>query len=230
MMMNRPQSKSSNHHAQKGSVLVYIMISIFLAGVLIMSLTDGPSRNARTQQLDETGMLLTADLGLIEATINDCVLVYPNPIDRDGDNDMDTTDNPNAPYPLIYDSTTGYATTGDIAKSVCPAVQPYPLVPTAAASTQQLLFSAQRGRSFRLLGDTATYTTTLTTDTTEGVYIKVVRTSASPIWNEAISRINSRYATCKVATDTAGGCANGCIYYWIRRKSSSVLGPETGCP
>lgn len=222
--------------AEQGSVITYILLVMFLIGILMVSMTEGPKRSAQTQQLDDLVLSLKSDISLIESSVNDCILVYSAAIDRDGDGDKDETDNPNPPFPLVYNSATGYATTGPIAQAICPGAPPAPLNHLAAPpadepSRKQLLIGGQSGRAFKALGNTALYTTTYTTDTTEGVYVRITRATPHLLWTESISRLNAAYSTCKAATVTAAGdCVNGCFYYWIKRLPTSVLGPEAGCP
>ena len=180
------------HHA--GSVITYVLIMIFLVGLLTMSVTEGPKRSPTSQKLDNLVISLQSDLDLIEAAINDCVLVHPGVIDIDGDGDTDTTDNPNAPFPIRYTTAAGYdlgtSVFGNITDTICPSTPPAPIdtsvgPPYPAATTQQLLFSGQGGRGFKLLGDTATYTTTYSTDATEGVLVRITRATQSALWTEA---------------------------------------------
>lgn len=216
-----------NFNSQQGSVIAYILLAVFLIGVLTITMMEGPKRSAQTQQLDELGLQLADDIALIESMMAECTLMHPSPVDIDGDGDKDATDNPNAPLPLIYDSTTGYAdpVTGPIAKAICPGAPPTPLTPPDIATDRQLVASARGGRSFRILNNTALYTTTYTSDTTEGVYVRLTRASANELWTEALSRLNDKYSACKaVAVTAAGDCVNGCFYYWIKRDDDSVIG------
>ncbi len=219
------------NRTQAGSVVSYVLLAVFLAGILIMAVTEGPQKNAMTQQLDEIGVLLAGDILVAESAVNDCVLMYSAPIDRDADGDRDTTDNPNAPFPLIYNATTGYAMTGTMAEAVCPGTAPTPLTPPTAASNQQKLMGGTSKRYFQLLGDTSRYTATFVTDTTEGVYLRITRATSNSLWTEAITRLNTQYSTCKAAVVTAAGvCANGCFYYWFKRLPTTAIGIEAGCP
>lgn len=216
---------------QSGSVITYVLLAIFLASILIMTVTEGPKKSATTRQLDELGLSLDSDLRLIEAAVGDCVISYPAPVDIDGDGDKDAADNPNPPFPLTYSTATGYAASGPISEAICPGWPPTPLATPTAPSSKQLLLSVLAGRSFKVLGDTTRYTTVFTTDATEGVYVRITRASANALWTETLARLNARHSTCKMAVVTAAGtCANGCLYYWIRRMPTSVLGPEAGCP
>ena len=229
------------HHA--GSVITYVLIMIFLVGLLTMSVTEGPKRSPTSQKLDNLVISLQSDLDLIEAAINDCVLVHPGVIDIDGDGDTDTTDNPNAPFPIRYTTAAGYdlgtSVFGNITDTICPSTPPAPIdtsvgPPYPAATTQQLLFSGQGGRGFKLLGDTATYTTTYYSDTVDGVWIEIkpVSFTVDSLWIEAISRINARYSTCKAANVVDGGsCVAGCLYFFIKRLPTSIVATEGGaCP
>ena len=206
---------------QRGSVLVYILITIFILGILVVSLTNGPEKSMTSGQVDELGILLKSDLNVIESSINDCVVMYPAPVDVDGNSAVDSTDNPNAPFPIYGDLSSGGNTGTAVANIKCPG----------APSAQQLVMTTRDGRQLQTLKDTSTYTATYITNTTEGVLLRLSRSNSSPAWTEVISRMNAAYSTCKAAVVTAGGtCAYGCFYYWFLRRSTSVIGGEAGCP
>jgi hypothetical protein len=75
------------------------------------------------------------------------------------------------------------------------------------------------------------------TDSTEGIYLRITRTVSDPLWTEAIARLNNKYTACSVAVVAAGNtdpylytCTNGCLYYWILRRSTSSGAFKAGCP
>lgn len=221
-------AQRARHAGERGSMVTYILIAIFLVGILTLTLSEGPKKSAMTQQLDGMTMAIKGDLDTIEASINDCVLLYPTAIDLNNDGTTNTTDNANVPFPVIYASGS-YSTNGALANAVCPGMPPTPL--TGNPTVKQQIIGISAGRTLRMLGDTATYTTTLANDSTEGVMIKIVPTAANATWTEAAQRINSRYSTCKAAVDTTSlPCANTCLYFWIKRLPTSTTAVEAGCP
>lgn len=206
-----------NKQTERGSIVIYLIIALVLMATLVVFITQGTKKGPQAQQLDETSQYLESDLGVISAAINDCVLTYSRAVDVDGDGDKDTTDNPNAPFPLYGDLSSGGAG-DDIMAIKCPG----------APASKQIIFDNSPGRNFRLLSG-SDYTVTYFTDGTEGVKITISRSSTSDIWLEAIDRLNTKLSTCQAEVDTAGGCADGCLNYWIKRRSTSVA-TEGGCP
>lgn len=209
-------------NAEKGSVFAYILIAIFLAGLLVMTLTSGPQKSATTEQIDELTGSVQSDLKLISAGVNECVLQYSSKVDVNADG-TDDFSNPNIPFPL-YDSAGTSGGTGVAIKNiVCPGAPGTPVV-----------FGNKNGQGLRTLDIFAAspiYTVNYLSDSTEGVLIRITRNAANPLWTEAISRLNGRYSTCEAANVTAGGtCANGCFYVWLLRRSTSAIGVEGGCP
>ena len=197
---------------QKGSIVVYILIAIFLTGVLIAAMTQGSKKNASSEQMDEMMLYLQNDIKTIQSFVAECAQSYPGAVTG--------VTNPNTPFPLYSDLSSG-GTGNVIATIKCPG----------APAAQQTIFSNNAGSSFKLLSDTTTYTTQYFTDGTEGVYFRITRASGDPLWTEAISRLNNKYSKCSAAAVTSGGtCANGCFYFWVLRRTTSTLGGEAGCP
>ncbi len=132
--------------------------------------------------------------------------------------------NPNVPFPM--------GTGGALGAITCPR----------APVAQQTIFTDAITASLKLLQDTTNYTTTYFTNATEGVYIRITRTISDPLWSEAITRLNTKYAPCNVsyvlpgvADPTGYTCTNGCLYYWILRRASSStswehVSPPATCP
>ncbi len=218
----------------EGNVLTYILIGIFLLGLLTLAVSEGPKKSAVTMQLDQTIQSLSSDLETLEASITQCTLLYPTPVDINASGTIDTTDNPNAPFPLTYHSASGYALSGVYTRIICPGVPPTPLTIPTVPSANQYLFTNQNASVLKVIGNTAVYTTNYVTSTTEGVYIEVLNlVSANTLWLEAATRINARLSACKAAVVTTGGsctATNPCLYYWIKRPATSTIGmPEAGC-
>jgi len=155
-----------------------------------------------------------------------------------------TIDNPNPPYPVYsLGTTSGYAGGGTTAYGndgaagttginldfktnniVCPGAP-------MSMSTPPLMFNFQGGRGLRLFGDTSTYTVNYLNNGTEGILMRITRTSSNPLWTEAISRLHGKFSSCQSYNVTSGGtCANGCFYFWLLRLHSSTIGAGGGCP
>lgn len=218
--------------SQKGSVVVYALMTIFLVGLLITALSQGSKKNASSAQIDKLTLFLQQDIKTIHAFVSECVQIYSDPIDVDGNGVIDATDNPNAPFPLYCaDGTCALSgltsdgvsgTTGvPVAEIGCPG----------APDSQRVIFNRNVGNNFRLLGDTATYTAKYFTDGTEGVYLRITRVDSDDLWEESISRLNRKYSACSAAATTgAAPCVNGCFYYWMVRRASDALGGESAQP
>ncbi|MBI3441860.1 MAG: hypothetical protein HY052_08715 [Proteobacteria bacterium] len=207
---------------QAGSVVAYALIAIFLMGLLLAAMTQGVKQSANTSHLNEIMQYVQVDIKTIQGAIGECVQTYPGMVDADG-NGIDDHNNPNVPFPLYSDLSSGAA--GEAIVSIkCPG----------APTGQQVIFSGNMGSPLKLLGDTTTYSTTYFTDATEGSYIRITRAAKDALWTEAISRLDGKYSACSVsvvAPTGAGTCANGCLYYWfVRRSPGGGLAPKAGCP
>jgi hypothetical protein len=213
---------------EKGSVVAYILIALFLTGLLVAAMSTGAKKSADTSQIDEMMLYAAIDIKTIQGGIDECVQLYPASVDVDGSGTINAADNPNPPFPLYCaDGACALATMANsgagtaITSAGCPG----------APNGQRVIFSGKLGNKLRLLEDTATYTTTYVTDATEGVYMRITRAASDPLWTETIRRLNGKFSQCSAAAVTAAGaCVNGCFYYWFVRRATSVLGGEVGCP
>ncbi|MDD9901268.1 MAG: hypothetical protein OXT65_09845 [Alphaproteobacteria bacterium] len=206
---------------QRGSVFAYILGAIMVLGALVVAVSSGARKNALTVQIDSLTTTLKADITLAEGAVQDCALQYPAAADVDGDGDIDATDNPNPPFPVYGNLSTGG--TGDDLEDVrCPGAPGAPP-----------LFKTTAGvRTIRITED-ADYTATYINNSTEGAVLRVSRGRASPVWTEAISRVDSDLSACKATAETIadGNCDYGCLYFWfMRRTATSPAHGEGGCP
>lgn len=193
--------------SETGNAVAYLFLAIFLIGVLTMTLTDGIGVGTTTARLDETKAHLRADIQVITNGVSECILIYPDPVDVDGDGVIDSDDNPNPPYPIYGDDSTG-GTGADIAEIKCPG------------SGEEIFTSAQ-GRFFRMIGGDQ-YTTTYMNDASDGVYITIDYALATENWEETLVQVNAAFPACQADIDSAtGSCATGsCLVYWIKRNSA----------
>ncbi len=87
--------------AERGSVLIYILIAIALLAALTYSFAKDTSSNINTQLANKTSQELYVQVNLIRSAILECTLAYPSGGgDIDASGVIDATDNPNSPYPL----------------------------------------------------------------------------------------------------------------------------------
>jgi len=226
---------------QKGSILVYILIAIFLTGMLIASMTQGAKKSASSEQINEMMMYLQQDLRSIQANITECVVSYQNnnfcppnaaetgvscvsqygSVAQSGTPDFG---NYNAPFPMpsVAAGGTGVALTS----MICPR----------APSATNTIFTANITQSLKLLQDTSNYTVTYYNNATDGVYLRITRAVTDPLWAEVLNRLPSKYQTCvtkvTTGTDPTGfSCgAAGCFYYFIKRPGPGPGSPVLTCP
>ncbi len=209
---------------QQGSIIVYILIAIFLTGMLVASMTQGAKKSASSTQINAMMLYLQNDIQTIQSNITECITTYSQGVDINADGNIDASDNPNQPFPLYHTLTYGAA--GDAITAIkCPG----------APAAQQTIFNDRISGSLKLLADTSNYTTTYFTNATDGVYIRITRAVSDPLWTEAISRLTTKYSQCSSIVEnsspdpTGFNCSAGCFYYWILRQSSgSSLFPV--CP
>lgn len=218
----------------EGNVLTYILIGIFLLGLLTLAVSEGPKKSAVTMQLDKAIQMTLNAFTAIEASVNECTLLYPTPVDINANGTIDTTDNPNAPYPLVYIPATGYANAGNVYEIICPGMPPTPLTVPTAPDIKQYIFNTQTSKVTQMMGSEVTVGVSYVTSTTEGVYFVIQSIYASnPLWVETVTRVNASLSACKAAVITTGGtctATNPCLYYWIKRPATSTIGmPEAGC-
>ena len=212
---------------QKGSIIVYILIAIFLTGLLVSMMSQGTKKSASSGQVNELMLYLQADIQTVQSNITECVVSYQNnnfcpPSDAGGCvNQFATQDagNPNVPFPM--------GNGGALTAITCPR----------APAAQQTIFTGNTIQSLKLFQDTANYTVTYFTNNTEGIYFRITRNVSDPVWTEALVRMDTKYSACSVAYVAPGGmdptgfsCTNGCLYYWIKRLPTSSASWKAGCP
>jgi hypothetical protein len=213
------------NQSQKGSIIIYIMIAIFLTGLLVATMTQGSKISASSGQLDAALLLLQSDIKTVQANISECVQTHPEAVDVNGNGTADATDDPNQPFPLYGDLSSGAA--GDALMDIkCPG----------APVAQQLIFTDAISASLKLLNDTSNYTATYFNDATEGVYLRITRAVPDTLWPEMLSRLENKYSKCAAVSVTAdpdplgADCSGGCFYYWILRRATSSAAFEADCP
>ena len=197
-----------NMSCEKGGATAYLLVAIFIMGVLTVALMSGSSVSTSTQKVRLLKGQLEADIQVAVNGINNCVLGYPSAVDIDGDGDTDDDDNPNPPYPVYSDDSTGSG--GETLRDIkCPG-------------SDKNVYSTSRGDFFPLIGDTSEYTVTYYNDSTEGIRIIVDSVNETSTWDQAIERLNYSLSECQSEVDEiTGSCASGsCFTFWVKRNSS----------
>jgi hypothetical protein len=203
---------------EKGSVFIYILAAVFMIGLLVFAMTRGPQKGAVSGQADEMTNLAQADVAAIITDISECMLTYPNKVDVNADG-IDDFGNPNPPYPLYDPAGTSGGTGAVLTNIVCPGTPGTPK-----------LFDTAKGNKLRLIGNTTDFSATYFNDATNGVYFVIKRLTTSPVWNEAMARLDRKYPGCKATTVSVGACAKGCFYYFMVLPTTSTATSEAGCP
>ena len=211
---------------QKGSILIYILIAIFLTGLLVAAMTQGTKKSASSEQVNEMMLYIMQDIKTIHSAVTECVQDYSA--------DVTSGANPNIPFPL-YCANNACALGGMTSAGAGVAVTLMGC--PGAPSTQNLMFNTNTGHtfnSFKVLGDTTNYTTTYFSNATDGVYLRITRAVSDPVWTEVISRLTTKYSQCSSIVEsinpdpTGFNCSGGCFYYFILRKASGPVFPA--CP
>ncbi|MBU6475776.1 MAG: hypothetical protein KGL10_01790 [Alphaproteobacteria bacterium] len=211
---------------QRGSIIIYILIAIFLAGLLVEMMTQGATKSASSSQIDAIVMELQGDIKTIHAAVDECAVTYQTPL-------TGTPGNPNQPFPM-YCANSGCALstmTSDGTSSITGTTLPLVGCPGAPAG-EKLVFPNAVAENLKLLDDTSNYNVTYITDTNDGILLRITRVGTDPLWSEAITRLAGKFSACAAKVVTANpdalnyNCSGGCLYYWILRKPSTVF----SCP
>jgi hypothetical protein len=230
--------------AQRGSIIVYIMIAIFLTGVLVAAMTQGANKSASSTQINAMMLYLQDDIKTVQSGITECVTGYSSPVDVNGDGlscsstsdagcASAAVDNPNPPFPIYCANSTcalATMTSGGSGTTI-------PLMGCAGAPDgQRPVFPDRVYQNLKLLNDSSNYNATFINKGSEGVLLRITRAVADPLWSEAITRLDAKFSQCSAAAVTANpdplgfNCSGGCFYYWVLRRSTSSSSFEAGCP
>jgi len=217
---------------QRGSVIIYILIAIFLTGLLVAAMSQGAKKSASSEQINEMMMYLQTDIQTIQSNITECVVSYQNnnfcpPTSSGGCVSQYATQdagNYNVPFPIPSTAlATGLGTA--LASITCPRAPGTPII-----------FTDSITQSLKLLQDTANYTVAYYNDNTDGVYIRITRVGTDPLWTEVLARLPSKYASCSAVKrtsnpdETGANCSNGCFYYFILHPGPGGSPVFGACP
>lgn len=222
MQMNNKMGFIGVTHQQQGSIVLYLLAGIAMLATITFYITQGVKEQRLNRQVTENVPMIINDLYKIESIINRCVLTYPDPIDVDADGDIDANDNPNMPYPVYNDLSSGGTDGDDLLDIKCPAA------PTADND----VFKNQIGYKLAFLNN-GNYDLNYLNSSTEGIRLQIHRIAGNDAWwSEARDRIDGKMSSCKTevnTTVTPCDTGGGCIHFWIKRMGTSAS-VEPGCP
>ncbi len=199
--------------ARDGSAVGYVLLAIFLTGILTAAVLSGNESSTQSQQIIAMKRALDSDISKAVGAINECALQSATPVDNDGDGDVDADDNPNVPFPLFSafeNSDNGIPLTN--------------LFTTKCAGTRDDVFTPKRGHFFPLISDTADFTVNYYNGTADGVYIEIDHIGASVVWEQAAARYVEQTSACQAEITTAditcGVDQGSCLRYYLRRVTA----------
>lgn len=199
----------------RGSAMLYVVVGLALLGLLIASLTAGTKRAPQTVQYESTLALLQNDMRLVTALIQECIINYPDPVDLDGNNIINAADNPNAPYPVYNNLSTG-DTSVPLEEIRCPGA------PTA----QQKIFDTRRPGRYLQLWSNPKYDIRYTNSVTEGILITIENDSDPDYWQRVRETFDSSNTPCSAEHHNS---TDEILHIWIKRNPTSAS-TEPGCP
>jgi len=196
---------------EKGSVLFYIFLAVGLLAALTYSFVRDTRVNVSSQVGSKIAEELSVQVNVIRSAIMECAIEFPGGGgDLDADGDIDTTDNPNNPYPVKPTFT--YNPEGAKAND-----QVRNLSCTGAPSGSRNIFQGSKNKGRFLPPPPAGFAEWTYINDASGVRIQIVGDNG-PIATNAVTRLIGRYATCQ-ADVNYGSCGASCFTAWIQRTS-----------
>lgn len=212
--------------AQRGSVLIYILIAIALIGALTAVFMQPASQQNRSQNSFRLAAELNGQVNLIRAAVQDCLLQFP-----EGDSSIAEVGY-HTPYPLnpnsmhLPDASPAIrAPNREVAYLRCPGNNPG----GAARAEHREMFGAASGRFMPqtpALMDAWTYYNgtgaTVEGATLSGVYFETGSMASDAYVGEAMARVAEQYGACEaqyIVGNGSNSCANGrhCLRIWLKR-------------
>lgn len=196
----------------KGSVLFYIFIAVGLLAALSYSFVKDSRQNVNSQLSYRAAEELFVQLNVIRSAIMECALEFPGGAgDVDLDGDIDTTDNPNNPYPLhssnvnITRAPAGCVTTSSATGCITAAANDYArsLMCTGAPIGRTNIFQGANNKGRVLPPPPTGFGEWVYYNNASGVYVTIDASTAPAI--DALNRLASKFATCQAEmadTDT----------------------------
>lgn len=196
---------------QRGSVLLYIFIAVGLLAALTYAFIGDSRDGMSTQNAVKTAQELYAQTNLIRSAIIECTLLYPGGGgDLDANGTINSTDNPNNPYPINPSSALNPegAQADDSVKYIsC----------TGAPSGKRNLFQGTNNQGRILPPPPDGFSDWVYVNDTNGVRIKITAPNTAS-GTATLDRLMEKFATCQADLDY-GSCGARCFTAWILRAA-----------
>lgn len=198
-------------NSQKGSVLLYIFIAVGLLAALTYSFIGDSRDGMSTQNAVKTAQELYAQSNLIRSAIIECTLLYPaGGGDLDASGTIDSSDNPNTPYPVVPSSALNPegAQADDSVKYVsC----------TGAPSGKRNMFQGTNNQGRILPPPPGGFSNWEYVNDSDGVRIQINAPNTS-LGIATLDRLMEKFETCQADIDY-DGCGSDCFTAWIVRAA-----------
>lgn len=199
--------------AEKGGVIFYIFLAIALLAALTYSFTKDSHDNVAVQIANKTAQELYVQVNLVRSAVVECTLAWPGGgPDVDVNGTVETTENPNNPYPLIptdAQNPGGAAADDSVRNLSC----------IGAPTGKTNIFQGAGNQGRFLPPPPAGFGQWLYVNDSSGVRIKISTTSSSDLTGlDALNRLMTRFTTCQ-ADLNYGGCGTHCFTAWIQRTA-----------
>lgn len=204
---------------QKGSIVAYILGALFLMGLLFATFSQTSNKSSDASQVEKDFQILKSDIESLHSAIAECIQIYSKHADVNDDGTVDAVDNPNPPFPLYEDLTSGDAGES-ITQIKCPG----------APSSNNDIIKGEQDTKLITLSSSSAYSARYFNHATDGVYIRITSSLHDALWEEILSRLDGSFAKCsaEIVSDS-GDCEGGCLYYWLSKPDTNTIGNEEGC-
>jgi hypothetical protein len=220
---------SRSFSRQRGGVIFYVFLAVALLAALTYFVTRDSRENTGVQLANKTAQELYVQVNMIRSAIVECTLAHPEGGgDLDASGTIDTTDNPNTPYPLnpyngaaaypnsLVPVTTYSASSDNIVRNVAC------LIGTTSPSTKQMIFQGANTQGRFLPPAPTGFGDWFYSNDSNGVRIKITTTNANdPVALDALSRLRAKFATCQAEINVASEGAN-VFTAWIQRVTAAA--------
>lgn len=200
---------------ESGSVLFYIFLAMGLLAALTFSFTKNSRENASTQTAHRMSEEIFSQINVIRAAVTECTIEYPEGGgDLNGDGFINTTDNPNTPYPVNPSDANnphGAAASDEVRNLSC----------TGAPAAEANIFQGANNKGRVLPPIPSGFSEWLYINDADGVSIQTVGPATAGA-EDALARVMRKFATCQADLNYdrgTGGCGSRCLTVWIKRAA-----------
>ena len=214
---------------ESGNVLFYIFLAVGLVGALTFAVTKGSKENYASQNAVHVTEELFAQANIIRSAIQQCVQEFPSGGgDMDASGAINTTDNPNNPYPLNPSSALNA-----MAVAGCTTLNDPPGCTSAAADNKVKyltcpgaplagvsMFQSTNNQGRFLPPPPSGFSEWTYKNDAAGVYIQTTA-PANATAIAALQRLFPKFNSCGYDMNY-GACGATCFTLWIQRNSCNI--------